>query len=196
MYKNMYELLEERTVGSFKLEKFEITPENRPFRCSIPSGKYVRLLDTDNRLDGCVMSDTPMEKRTNTNFVDNAHGDVLIAGLGIGLILLPVQEKEEVRSITILEKNKEVIDLVASQLELNDKVTITHSDVFTHEFKRGTKFDTIYFDIWNYVNSDVYKEMQLLKKRYRKHLRMKKDNPNAFIKCWAEYEAKNNRILY
>mgnify|MGYP000786328328 FL=1 len=42
------------------------------------------------------MSDTPMEKETNRDFVHNAHGNVLIGGLGIGLIILAIQNKEDV----------------------------------------------------------------------------------------------------
>ncbi len=195
MYKDMPSLLEVGQVGNFKLKKFEITPQNRPFRCDIPNGKYIQLLDESDRWNGCVMSDTPMEKRTNKKFVQDAHGDVFIAGLGIGLIVLPIQEKEEVKSITILEKNAEVIELVGKQLPLNDKVRIVHGDVFEHEFPKGTKFDCLYFDIWNYVNQDVWEEMKMLKRRYLKYRHPKKVNPNVFTRCWAELEAKKGLPL-
>ena len=153
----------------------------------IPNGEYIRLTNRE-----CIMSNTPMEKRTNTEFICNANGDVFIAGLGIGLIILPIQEKEEVKSITVLEKYSEIIKLVGDQLPLNDKVKIIQGDVFNYEFPKGTKFDAIYFDIWNYINDDVYEEMKLLKKKYRKYKKMKKYNPKVFCSCWAEYEAKNN----
>lgn len=191
MYYEMHELLNEGQVGSFKLEKFEITKENRSFMCSIPNGKYIRLID---RFE-CVMSNTPMEKRTNTDFVRKAHGDIFIAGLGIGMIVLPIQDKNDVGSITILEKNPEVIELVGKQLNFNSKVKIIHGDVFEYEFPKGTKFDSIYFDIWNYVNTDVWEEMKLLKKKYRKYRQVSKVNPYAFMQCWAEYQAKNNLRL-
>jgi hypothetical protein len=191
MYKEMSKILNEGEIGDFKLSKFTINEKNRSWRESIPYGDYIRLTD---RYD-CVMSDTPMEKRTNIQFVTNANGDVFIAGLGIGMILLAIQDKEEVKSITVLEKFPEVIELVGKQLPLNEKVKIIQGDVFTYDFPKGTKFDTIYFDIWNYINSDVYEEMKELKKKYRKHRRMSKDNANVFIGCWAEYEAKNDRRL-
>ena len=195
MYKQMAKILEEKEQGKFKLEKFTINPENRPWREYIPDGDYIRLIDKDDLWCGCVMSDTPMEQRTNTKFVLNAHGDVLIAGLGIGMIVLPTMEKDDVRSITIIEKYQEVIDMVLPQLPINNKVNVIQGDIFTHEFSKGTKFDTIYFDIWNYIYSDVYEEMKLLKKKYRKYLRSKKDNSNAFMSCWAEYQAKNHLPL-
>ena len=41
------------------------------------------------------MSNTYMERWTNMNFCDYAHGDVLIGGLGIGLIILAIQDNPE-----------------------------------------------------------------------------------------------------
>ena len=195
MYQEMHKVLNENEIGNFKLEKFEINQDNRSFRCYIPDGKYIRLLDKSAGWNDCVMSDTQMEKKTNRDFVMKANGDVFIAGLGIGMIVLPIQEKEDVRSITILEKYPEVIELVGNQLPLNEKVKILQGDVFDYEFPKGTKFDTIYFDIWNYVNKDVYEEMKVLKKRYRKYKRFATENPNVYMDCWAEYYAKTGREL-
>ena len=191
MYYKMHEYLKPGKIGNFSLNQFEINESNRPWRYYLADGKYVRLLDRT----GCVMSDTDMEKRTNRDFVHNANGDVFIAGLGIGLIVLPIQDKEKVKSITILEKYPEVIELVGKQLPLNSKVNIIQGDVFEYEFPKGTKFDTIYFDIWNYVNSDIYKEMQILRKKYRKYKRFKTENPKVYMDCWAEYYAKTGRRL-
>ena len=191
MFKDMHEILSEGKINNFKLEKFEINKENRPIRCNISDGKYIRLLNKKE----CVMSNTDMEKNTNWKIVNVANGDVFIAGLGIGLIILPIQEKENVKTVTILEKYPEIIELVGKQLPLNDKVKIIQGDVFDYQFPRGTKFDSIYFDIWEYVNIDVYKEMLKLKKKYRKYKKSKKDNQNVNMSCWAEYYAKNNKRL-
>jgi len=193
LYQSMHEILKEGKVGKFELKKFTIgNSDLRAMMDGIPTGDYIKL---QNPCD-VIMSNTSMEKRSNARFVMDVHGDVFIAGLGIGLIVLPIQDKEEVKSITILEKYPEVIELVGKQLHLNEKVKIIQGDVFDYEFPKGTKFDTLYFDIWNYVNSDVYeKEMKVLKKKYRKYKRSLKDNPNAFIKCWAEYEARYDKPL-
>lgn len=192
MYKEMHNILKEGKVGDFELSKFTITKENRGFRDCIPCGDYIRLTD---RYD-CVMSNTPMEQRTNYDFVDKANGDVLIAGLGIGMILLAIQDKEDVKSITVLEKYSEVIELTGSQLPLNSKVKIIQADVFDYELPKESKFDCIYFDIWNYINSDVYEEMKTLKKKYKKYRTMTKNNPNSFMICWAEYQAKHDSRLF
>lgn len=194
MYKNMTELLEERDVNNWKLQKFEIKPGDiGAMFDGIAPGKYIRLLHDDE----CVMSDTNMEKRTNSEFCINAHGDIIIGGLGIGMIVMAVQDKPEVHSITVIEKNEEVIEMIASQLNFNDKVNIICDDVFSWKPDRGVKYDMVYMDIWNYINSEIYKaEMQPLKRKYAKYLRSKKENPNRFNKCWAEYQARTGNQLY
>ena len=193
MYKNMTELLDEKEINGWKLKKFEITRKNcRAILDGILPGTYIRLIH-----DGeCVMSDTGMEKRTNLKFCSKAHGDIILGGLGIGMVIMAIQDKPEVHSITVIEKNQEVIDLVASQLELNDKVKIVHADVFDWNPEKGVKYDMSYMDIWNYVNETVYrKEMQPLKRKYARFLRSKNENPYRFNECWAEYQAKNNKRL-
>ena len=193
IYKNMSELLEERELNGWKLQKFKIESDNIRARFDgITPGKYIELLHNGE----CVMSDTNMEKRTNSDFCINAHGDIIIGGLGIGMIIMAIQDKPEVNTITVIEKNQEVIDIVASQLNLNDKVNIICADVFEWKPERGVKYDMAYMDIWNWINEDVYKkEMQPLKRKYARFLRSKKENPRRFNKCWAEYQAKTGRRL-
>lgn len=193
IYKNMSELLEERELNGWKLQKFEIKNDNiRAMFDGITPGKYIRLLHNGE----CVMSDTNMEKRTNSDFCINAHGDIIIGGLGIGMIIMAIQDKPEVKSITVIEKNQEVIDIVASQLDFNDKVNIICADVFEWKPERDVKYDMAYMDIWNWINEDVYKnEMQPLKRKYARFLRNKDENPKRFNKYWAEYQAKTGRRL-
>lgn len=188
MYKDMTEILKDGKVGDFRLEHFEIKESDfrARFRNGIPIGRYVRLMHCFE----CVMSDTPMEKRTNCEFVLNAHGNVLIGGLGIGLILLAIQDKEDVKQITVVEKSKEVIELVGNQLPLNSKVHIVNDDVF--EYNPLFKYNTIYMDIWNYINKDVYNEqMKPLISRYRQYLVPKSEDENRYIDCWCKRQAKN-----
>lgn len=191
-YKDMTEILKDGKVGDFELFHYEIRENDfyAQFRAGIPCGKYIKLTHGGE----CVMSDTPMEKRTNTSFVINAHGNVLIGGLGIGLIILAIQDKEEVKQITVVEKNAEVIELVGKQLPLNSKVHIVHDDAF--KYKPLFNYNTIYMDIWNYINSDIYhKEMKPLISRYRRYLVPKSEDENRYIDCWCKWQAKNNRAI-
>lgn len=194
LYKNMTEHLKPAQSGDFSLVHCIVEPDNfGAIIRGIPPGTYINLRQGET----IVMSDTPMEKRTNREFVLRAFGDVLIGGLGIGLILLAIQDKPQVKSITVIEKNKDVIDIVASQLPLSDKVKIIHDDVYTYKPEPRQRFDIIYLDIWNWINSDIWeKEMKPLKFKYRKYLKSKKENDARGVFCWAEYEAKHNENLY
>lgn len=189
----MADLLEERQNGAWKLEKFTIERNNLAAMIQgVTPGIYIKLTHNGE----CVMSDTSMEKRTNMDFYCNAYGDVLIGGLGIGMIVLSIQDKPEVKSITVIEKYPEVIDMVASQLDFNEKVKIICADVFEWSPDKGVKYDVSYMDIWNWVNEDVYEEeMKPLKRRYARFLRSKSENPNRYNKCWAEYQARTGRRL-
>ena len=122
---NIFSLKENETknLGIATLRSFSISNEeskvynlkslfngNGGFDC-VTAGQYVKL-SVNNIL---MMSDTDMEKRTNYEFISNAKGDVMIAGLGIGLILHNLEKKVktgEVKSITVYEKYQDVIDLI------------------------------------------------------------------------------------
>lgn len=193
MYQDMAQLLHPAKNGKFKLELFDIKPGNFwAVLDGISQGTYVRLMHNGS----VVMSNTDMEKRTNFDFCIHAYGDVLIGGLGIGMILLAIQDDPKVKSITVLEKYQEVIDMVVPQLPLNNKIKIICADVFDWKPERGQRFDCIYMDIWNFINTDVYQdEMKPLKRKYGHYLKRKDDSPKRFNKCWAEYQAKNGRRL-
>lgn len=191
MYKNMSKLLKDGKVGDFKLEHFEIKNNDLyALLHGIQPGTYVKLTQNNE----VIMSNTQMEQHTNIDFVENAHGNVLIGGLGIGMIILAIQEKETVKSITVIEKNKEVIELIQQQLPLNEKVKVINDDVFN--YKPVQKFNTIYMDIWNYINEDVYEnEMKPLMKYYRKYLISKTEDENRYIDCWCKKQAKNGERI-
>lgn len=193
MYLDMAKILEDRKIGNWELDHFTIGERDIiGLVQGISPGTYVRLMHEGE----VVMSNTDMEKRTNADFCRKAYGNVLIGGLGIGMIILAIQDKQEVKSITVIEKNQEVIDMIASQLKFNEKVKIIHADVFEWKPDKGVKYDVSYMDIWSYINHDVYEnEMKPLKRRYARFLRSKKENPNRYNKCWAEYEARNGRRL-
>lgn len=141
------------------------------------------------QVDGStVMSDTWMERFTNQEIIEKANGDVLIAGLGIGMILTLLEEKDEVNSITVLEKNRTVIDLVAPWFN-NLKIDVVHADVFT--WQPTQNFDTIYFDIWPDISDLHYEETKTLHKKYRPYLR--RSNPDHFMQSWLRNEFRKLR---
>ena len=91
----MTKILSDKKKGSAEIKHFTIEKYN--YRLKLPVGEYVRLLINGQ----CAMSNTPMEKFTNQSILRNAHGKVLIGGLGIGLTLLPIADKTNVSDILV-----------------------------------------------------------------------------------------------
>lgn len=102
-YFDMTEFLKPKQIGDFSLENFEIR-DNDTYAMlhGIKAGKYVSLKHNGDLL----MSNTEMEERTNEEFVTKAHGNVLIGGLGIGMIVLAIQDILQVEKISVIEKIK------------------------------------------------------------------------------------------
>lgn len=128
--------------------------------------KYTRLF-----VDGEPwMTDAEFECRTNRRVVDWAAGDVLIAGLGIGLILRPMLDSPDVETVTVLERSADVIALIGPQYQ-HPKLTIIEADVYTWTPPKKA-YNLIYFDVWASVpNEDNKEEIASLKKRYRSALK-------------------------
>jgi hypothetical protein len=128
-----------------------------------------------------IMSDTPMEYRTNLFIMERARGHVLIGGLGFSWIVLNIQDNPDVLSITVVELNPEVIAYTTKNSHLNEKVTVVQGDVDTWEPAKGIKYDVIYFDIWNQVTRRNLPQMEALRKRAKPWLRNK-----GWLGCWRE----------
>lgn len=172
------QIVPEGTQGIAKIEHFTVSRREEQLRAIlhpdeyIPPGRYVRLL-----INGEIaMSNTPMEQRTNQFVVWKAKGDVLIAGLGIGLILSPILAKTEVRHVTVIEKYQDVIDLVAPYYA-SPRLTVICADIFM--WKPSEKFDTIYFDIWPAITVDNLEDIAVL---HRRGAHWKK--PGAWMDSW------------
>ena len=139
----------------------------------VPPGTYVRLVMNH----GVMMSDTPMEQRSNREVVYHARGHVLIAGLGLGMILHPICEKPEVTKVTVVELDPDVIKLVSPSLPA--KVEVVQGDIFEWKPAKGTKYDCIYMDIWQGICEDNLKGMATLHRRFAKC-----KAPGAWMGSW------------
>ncbi len=186
-FEPMHKILQPGKHGLFSLDHFEIKEASlrmmlRPSEYIAP-GKYVRLLHGTE----CVMSDTQMEQRTNHHVLYKARGDVLIAGLGLGMVLLPILRKPEVCSVLVIEKHAEVIALVEAQLRRAlksheaRKFHVVHADIFDWVPPAGCQWDCIYFDIWNGICTDNLKQITKLKRRFAR-----RKVPGGWLDAWVE----------
>lgn len=184
---HLQDYLKPGTLGSAEITHFTISHiMEAAHRDNIPPGDYVRL-----RINGeIIMSDTPMEYSTNAEFIQNCYGDVFVAGLGLGMVLLEIMDKRDVRSVTVLEKSLDVINLVKPQLPLNSKVKVLAGDIFSYRMLR--KYDYIYFDIWPAIEPASYlMEMPVLKMRYRNFLKSSTRKYERIL-CWGQREGEQS----
>ena len=195
MWKSVVDYIPEGQSGNVRIEHFEVTKEASDrtrmracFRRSeyVKEGKYARLV-----IDGSVvMSDTDMEKDTNWRAVRNAHGHVLIAGLGLGMIILPLLEKPEVKTITVIEKNPDVINLVYPYLK-SDKLTVINADIFEWKPVKTAKYDSIYFDIWTFITTESLPDIKKLHNKFKN--RLNREDVNCWMDSWQYGELKYRR---
>lgn len=114
---------------------------------------------------GVMMSNTQLEYRTNRKFIAAAHGDILILGLGLGMVLGPLHEKPEVKSITVVELEPDVVNLVLPTYEHLEKLEVVMGNAF--EFQPTQVYDHVFHDIWPDVGPDNLKQMWALEERYQ-----------------------------
>lgn len=197
MWKQIVDYIPEGQSGNVKIEHFEVCKEasdrtrmRSMFSHSrneyVKEGKYARLV-----IDGSVvMSDTDMEKDTNWRAVRHANGNVLIAGLGLGMIVLPLLENPNVESITVIEKNPDVIKLVYPHLK-SDKLAVINADIFEWKPEKTAKYDSIYFDIWTFITTDSLPDIKKLHNKFKNKLNRK--NVNCWMDSWQYGELKYRR---
>lgn len=170
------------TSGNWTVEKFTVTGnEFQGFGPRfVPPGTYTRLLLGRT----VVMSDTPDEMRDHYEAVRKATGNVLIAGLGLGMVLQAVLDKPDVKHVRVIEKSKDVIALVAPTYveKYGNRLTIVNADIFEWSPPKcaivAGGYDCAWFDIWNNLCTDNLAEMTRLKRRYGRWAKWKG--------CWGE----------
>lgn len=99
------------------------------------------------------MLDVPSEAETIDPIAKEAKGNVLTFGLGIGYFPFMAMLNPNVKSITVIEKSKSVIELfnqsLRPQFPNNIPLTIIHADAFDYWKEESlTQYDSVFVDIW------------------------------------------------
>jgi hypothetical protein len=197
MFKPMSQIVPEGVEGHCSISHFGISKVESNFtairsavRSSsleyVPEGVYCRLTVGHT----LMMTDTHMEQNSNYSVVRQAKGSVLIAGLGIGMVLLPILEKPEVTSVMVIEKYAEVVKLVEPHIraaagENASKLKVIVADIMEWQPPKGEKWDTIYFDIWPDICTDNLKDMEILHRRFAK-----RKAPGGWMDSWMKGRLK------
>lgn len=123
--------------------------------------KYLALKENDV-IWMCI---TPNEINTMKPALNKVSGDVLVLGLGLGYFPFMASLKNDVTSITIVEKNPAIIELYKAELApfvSNDKIKIVCDDAFDY-LKTHNDFDCVFADLWHNPEDGVHMYIKLKK---------------------------------
>jgi hypothetical protein len=160
--------------GRHRIESFTVSVPEATLHCmsmaakgrleeGIIPGTYTRLVRDDETI---VMSDTISERRDHIEFIEAACGLVLINGLGLGMTIGPVLAKPEVDHVIVVEKEQDVIDLVAPTYlkRYPDRLTIVKADAFCFALSQCP--DVVWNDIWDTISDENVPDMDELEEKY------------------------------
>jgi hypothetical protein len=116
--------------------------------------------------DGELIADNhPGHVDRHRHFLKAAQGHVLISGLWLGDSLHQVLQNPEVKSVTVIEKSQEIIELVAPAFKDDGRVEFLNEDIFEVEVDAGD-FDVIYHAIWNRKEDITQEVKEMLDDRF------------------------------
>ena len=133
---------------------------------------YLALCEGNN----IWMSLNPNEIETMKPFINKGQGNVLVLGLGVGYVPFMMSLNDDVKHITIVEREQNIINLFNNLLFPHfinkNKITIIKDDAIKYVGKNN-KYDYIFADLWHTPEDglDLYIELK----------RISKD-----IDCWLE----------
>ena len=142
--------------------------------------KYLALMKNDE----IWMSLNPNEINTMKPFINKAQGNVLVLGLGLGYVSFMMSQKEEVKSVTIIEKDAEIAGIfkknILNSFPNKSKIKIVQDDAFRY-LENNTKFDYIFADMWHNPEDGIpmYLQLEAISKKN-----------NIEIDCWLEESLK------
>lgn len=130
----------------------------------------------------------PNETNTTKPALDKARGKVLTFGLGLGYFTYMAAIKPGVKSVTVVERSADVIELfskfVLPQFPDPQRIEIVQSDAFDFAEKRmkDGAYDSVFVDIWHDPSDGC--ELYLKMKEYEYLL------PDADFTYWVEETLK------
>ena len=101
------------------------------------------------------MSLIPHEIETMKQPIQNAHGSILVLGLGLGYYLYHVSNKKEVTNVDVLEIDSKIINLfnkyLIDKFPHKEKINIIKTDAIEYLKSCPNKYDYVFVDIYHNV---------------------------------------------
>lgn len=162
---------------------------------AVCEGTFTKL----HRGSTLVMSDTEAEIRDHINFIYQAHGKILINGLGLGVALQACLQKKEVLHATVVEISEDLIKLVGSfyKKQFGTRLHIIHGDALLYQPPKGTRFNAVWHDIWDTINTDNKPAICKLNRKYGRRTDFQDYWASPYIKRMVREErAHAIRLFY
>ena len=123
------------------------------------------------------MNITPNEIETMDPYINKVHGSLLVFGLGLGYFPYMSYLKGNIKDITIIENDQNVIDIfnryIKEKLNIKIPVKIIKDDAFRFIKNNNlNKYDSIFVDIWHSPEDGLplYLRFKSLLKSYKQDI--------------------------
>lgn len=142
---------------------------------------------------GVWMSDCPAELVAMHAFAESARGDVLVGGLGLGIVVRYLAMNPRVRSVTVVERERDVLDLIGPGLRRDVKVPVRLEHMRLERFLEklpAWPYGSAFFDTWTGTGvttwaQDVVPLRRLVWRRFG----------GRHVECWSEEEMHGQVLL-
>lgn len=159
------------------IEKGKNYEEITPFGYFEKPFEFLALLDRER----IWMSVTPHEINTMKDAVNHAHGDVITLGLGIGYYAYMCLLKDDVRSVTAIERDPRVISIFKESIlpffPNKEKLRIIEADAIKY-LEKADHFDYLFADLWHFAIDGLPLYLQINK--------FESQYPNSEFEYWIE----------
>ena len=155
--------------GNYLVRHYTKETESRDWKIYLdmknePYDNHTVLIKDSCRMP--IMQDSQAEYNEHQWLWDNATGDVLVGGLGLGMIHQALIDNPNVKSVTIIESEQDVVDLVWEHCAKDDSFTLVVADFETWNPPEDSSFDTVWADTWlvdNPITMKAYRDLVINK---------------------------------
>ena len=157
--------------------KGKLYEETTPFGYFDKPFEFLALLEKER----IWMSVTPHEINTMKEPIRKAKGKVITLGLGLGYFAYMVHLKDEVSHVTVVEKDRRVIELFKENIlpffPHKEKIEIIEGDAIEY-MEEAAPFDYLFADLWHFAidGLPLYLKLNKFEKKY----------PSSSFDYWIE----------
>ena len=165
------------------LNTFEM--QNSYFVCP-DTLKFPSILEGDT--NAVWMSVEPCEIESFQAFIQQASGNILLGGCGLGYLAYMLSLKPDVKHITILEIHPSIVQMfeeyILPQFEWKDKISIVTTDAMDY-------LKTQNLQPYHFVHMDIWKDTLDMLPLYLECLQVEFSNPTISFSYWLEPTLKD-----